>query len=61
VRRIVLRGRGVDFYSHDLGRGTPIVSESDPRWDAKLERVRQLRTVKARAADLGLRVFPLTR
>jgi hypothetical protein len=61
VRRIVLRGRGVDFYSHDLGRGTPILSESDPRWDAKLERVEQLRTVKARATELGLKLYRLTR
>jgi hypothetical protein len=61
IRRIVLRGRGVDFYSHDLGRGTPMQSQTDPRWNAKMERVEQLRTVKARAADLGLRVYPITR
>ncbi len=61
LRRIVLRGRGLDFYSHDLGRGTPMVSESDPRWDPKMERLNQLRTVKARASELGLKVYPLTR
>lgn len=61
VRRIVLRGRGLDFYSRDLGRGKPMVSESDPRWDVKLERVNQLRTVKAGASELGLKVYPLTR
>jgi hypothetical protein len=60
VRRIVLRGRGLDFYSHDLGRGTPMLSDSDPRWDAKVERLNQLRTVKAGASELGLRVYPLT-
>ncbi len=60
VRRIVLRGHGLDFYSRDLGRGTPMVSESDPRWDAKPERVNQLRTVKAGASELGLKVYPLT-
>jgi hypothetical protein len=60
VRRIVLRGRGLDFYSHDLGRGTPMLSDSDPRWDAKVEGLNQLRTVKARGSELGLKVYPLT-
>ena len=60
VRRIVLRSRGLDFYSRDLGRGVPMLSDSDPRWDAKAERLNQLRTVKARASDLGLKLYPLT-
>ena len=50
----------MDFNACDLGRGTPIVSESDPRWDTKTERLKQLRTVKARASELGLRISPLT-
>jgi hypothetical protein len=53
VPRIVARGRGMDFNARDLGRGTPIVSESDPRWDTKTERLKQLRTVKARASEFG--------
>lgn len=60
VRRIVLRGRGLDFYSHDLGRGTPLLSESDPRWDAKSERLDELRTVMASASELRLKIYPLT-
>jgi hypothetical protein len=56
VRRIVLRGRGLDFNSRDLGRGTPIASETDPRWDAKMRRIEEFRAVKARAADLGLKI-----
>ncbi len=60
VRRIVLRGRGLDFYSHDLGRGTPMLNDSDPRWDAKVKGLNQLRTVKAGASDLGLKLYPLT-
>ena len=43
-----------------MWRRTPIVSESDPRWDTKTERLKQLRTVKARASELGLRISPLT-
>ena len=56
VQRIVVRGRGMDFNSRDLGRGTPIVWDSDPRWNTKTERLRQLRTVKARASELGLKI-----
>jgi hypothetical protein len=56
VERIVLRGHGLDFTSRDLGRGTPIVSDSDPRWDMKTERLEQIRTVKARASELGLQI-----
>ena len=37
-----------------------MLSDSDPRWDAKAERLNQLRTVKARASDLGLKLYPLT-
>jgi hypothetical protein len=59
VRRIMLRGRGLDFNSRDLGRGAPIASEADPRWDAKMKRIEQFRTVKARAADLGLTIKPI--
>ena len=60
VQRIVVSGRGMDFNSRDLGRGTPIVSESDPRWNTKTERLRQLRTVKARASELGLEISTLS-
>jgi len=60
VHRIVVRGRGMDFNSRDLGRGTPIVSESDPRWNTKTERLRQLRTVKARTSELGLKISTLS-
>jgi hypothetical protein len=60
VPRIVLRGRGLDFNSRDLGRGTPIVSESDPRWEMKAKRLKQLRTVKARASELGLKISSLS-
>lgn len=59
VRRIVLRGCGMDFNSRDLGRGAPILDESDPRWDAKMKRVSELRTVKARASELGLKIAAL--
>jgi hypothetical protein len=59
VERIALRGRGLDFNSSDLGRGTAIVDESDPRWDWKLERHRQLRQVRARASELGWEVYKL--
>lgn len=38
-----------------------MVSESDPRWEPKMERLNQLRTVKARASELGLKLYPLTR
>jgi hypothetical protein len=56
VQRIVLRGRGLDFNSSDLGRGRAIQRDSDPRWDCKLEKFRQLRTVQARASELGWEV-----
>jgi hypothetical protein len=59
VRRIVLRGCGMDFNSRDLGRGAPIADESDPRWNAKMKRVSELRTVKARASELGLKIAAL--
>ena len=59
ARRIVLRGCGMDFNSKDLGRGSPIVNDSDPRWAAKMDRVEQLRTVKARASELGLQITGL--
>jgi hypothetical protein len=49
----------MDFNSTDLGRGAPIVDESDPRWDAKMKRVSELRTVKARASELGLKIAAL--
>jgi hypothetical protein len=48
VPRIVRRGRGMDYDSRDLGRGTPIVSESDPRVAAKTQKLKLLRTVQAR-------------
>lgn len=60
ARRIVLRGRGLDFNSRDLGRGSPMLDESDPRWDPKMERVKELKGVKARASDLGLKISALS-
>jgi hypothetical protein len=59
VERITLRGQGLDFNSGDLGRGTAIPGESDPRWEAKLERHRQIRAVRARASELGLEIYKL--
>ncbi len=59
VQQIALRGRGLDFNSSDLGRGTAIASEADPRWDWKLERHRQLRKVRAPASDLGWEIYTL--
>jgi hypothetical protein len=59
VQRIVRRGRGMDFHSADLGRGRPIVDNSDPRWDWKLEKLKQLRRVRASAAELGLHMYKL--
>jgi hypothetical protein len=56
VRRIVLRGHGFDFHSRDLGRGAPLLSDADPRWRWKEERLRELRSVQARAADLGWKI-----
>ena len=59
VARIVLRGRGLDFTSTDLGRGRAILSEADPRWDWKLDRHKQMRRVRARARELGWHMFSL--
>ena len=59
VMRIVRRGRGMDYNSRDLGRGTPILTESDPRAAAKSEKLQRLRTVQARASELGLKIYPL--
>jgi hypothetical protein len=59
VAKIVRRGRGLDYNSRDLGRGTPIVSESDPRAKAKARKLEQVRTVQARASELGLKIYPL--
>jgi hypothetical protein len=60
VERIVLRGRGLDFNSSDLGRGRAITYESDPRWDWKLEKHRQLRQLRARASELGWEIHKLS-
>ena len=57
--RIALRGRGLDFTATDLGRGTAIAGESDPRWEWKLDRHRQLRQVRARASELGWEIYKL--
>jgi hypothetical protein len=59
VERIALRGRGLDFTSTDLGRGTAIAGESDPRWEWKLAAHRQLRQVRARASELGWEIYKL--
>ena len=59
VERIALRGRGLDFTATDLGLGTAIAGESDPRWEWKLERHRQLRQVRARASELGWELYKL--
>jgi hypothetical protein len=59
VERIALRGRGIDFTSTDLGRGTAIAGESDPRWTWKLERHRQMRQLRARASELGWEIYKL--
>jgi hypothetical protein len=53
AERIALRGRGLDFASTDLGRGTAIAGEFDPRWEWKLEQHRRLRKLRARASELG--------
>lgn len=49
----------MDYNSRDLGRGTPIVSESDLRVEAKARKLEELRTVQARASELGLKIHPL--
>jgi hypothetical protein len=59
AERIALRGRGLDFTSTDLGRGIAIASESDPRWEWKLEQHRHLRQVRARASELGWEIYKL--
>lgn len=61
VQRIVLRGRGLDFNSTDLGRGAAIISEGDPRWDWKLQKHKQLRRLRARASELGWEMYELGR
>jgi hypothetical protein len=59
TQRIVFRGRGMDFHSTDLGRGTPIADDSDPRWNWKLEKLRSLRRLRASAAELGWQMHKL--
>jgi hypothetical protein len=59
AERVALRGRGLDFTSTDLGRGTAIAGESDPRWEWKLEQHRHLRRVRARASELGWEIYKL--
>jgi hypothetical protein len=59
VERVALRGRGLDFASTDLGRGTAIAGESDPRWEWKLDQHRRLRQVRARASELGWEIHKL--
>jgi hypothetical protein len=60
TRRIALRGRGFDFNSNDLGRGPAILSDSDPRWAHKQEKLRELRGVRARARELGWEICGIT-
>jgi hypothetical protein len=60
VERITLRGQGLDFNSADLGRGRTLSGDSDPRWGWKLDRHRQVRSIRgprqrARALDLQAR------
>ena len=57
--RIALRGRGLDFTSRDLGRGTPILTEADPRWTWKLDTHRQMRALRARTGELGWHIYKL--
>jgi hypothetical protein len=59
VERIALRGRGLDFTSTDLGRGRAILDESDPRWEWKLDKHRQLRQLRARASEPGWEIYRL--
>lgn len=59
AQRIALRGRGLDFNATDLGRGTAILSETDPRWGWKLAKHKEMRRVRARAAELGWHMFTL--
>jgi hypothetical protein len=53
AERIATRGRGRDFGSRDLGRGSPIVSDDDARWEWKQRELGRLRGVRARASELG--------
>jgi hypothetical protein len=59
VERIVLRGRGGDFNSSDLGRGRAIISDDDPRFEWKLQKHKELRRLRARASELGFQVQEL--
>lgn len=59
VEQVALRGRGLDFTSTDLGRGTAVAGESDPRWEWKLEQHRRLRQVRAKASELGWEICKL--
>jgi hypothetical protein len=59
VEQVALRGRGLDFTSTDLGRGTAIAGESDPRWEWKLLQHRNIRQVRARASELGWEIYKL--
>jgi hypothetical protein len=59
AQRIALRGRGSDFNSNDLGRGPAILSDSDPRWEWKLAKHRDMRALRARAGELGLEIYRL--
>jgi hypothetical protein len=59
VERIVLRGRGFDFNGTDLGRGTAMLDETDPRWAWKLQKHGQLRRLRARASELGWEIYKL--
>jgi hypothetical protein len=59
AERIALRGRGLDFTATDLGRGTSIADDSDPRWEWKMKQHRQLRRVRARASELGWEIYKL--
>jgi hypothetical protein len=59
VERIALRGRGLDFNSTDLGRGSAILDETDPRWGWKLEKHKQIRKLRARASELGWEIYKL--
>jgi hypothetical protein len=59
AQRIVLRGRGLDFNSSDLGRGAAILAETDPRWAWKLEKQKQMRRMRVRASELGWQVYEL--
>ncbi len=59
AERIALRGRGRDFDSSDLGRGSPMRGEDDPRWEWKLAQLKRMRAVRARASELGFSLHEL--